>query len=108
MLGAATHETRALTKLAVEAVFKEAIIDGQIERGPKGYGVVVRLVRAEQVLHEVELLVVWNDLDEVLKLAVLGLYVRGVLLGAERWKRRSDRAVERALHEARVRVGLQD
>jgi len=108
MLGAASRETRTLAEMAVEAIFVGAFIDGQIERHTKGYLVVVRLVRAERIVRGLELLVVWSALDEGLKLAVLGLDVRGILLAHDRWRRRMDAAVEKALRDARVRLGLPD
>jgi hypothetical protein len=106
MLGSACRDMRAVARLAVHAVMTAGCVDVQIERNGWDFLFVLRVVTGERVLEERELRVAWTDIDEPTRLALLLLYVRGALLGAERWQRRSDRAVERALREARARLGL--
>jgi hypothetical protein len=106
VLAGAVGDVRGVARLAVESVMSGADLDVQVEREKRGYVVSVRVVRGDQLLREQEFVVKWYGLTEHARFVVLLLNVRGLCLGAERWKRRSDAAADAAIRAARARLGL--
>jgi hypothetical protein len=105
LLAAASGQTRQLARLAVEAIFAGAVIDAQIAPDATGYTVTLRVVRAEEIIREVELEVRTNGLPEDLRAGVLLLHLRGVLVGLDRWRRRAALAERAAIEAAYARFG---
>jgi len=87
-------------------MFVGAQIDCQMGRVAWDYEIVLRVVLGERVLEEHEVRVAWNDIDEPRRLGLLCLYCSQILIQTDRWRRRSDRAIEEALQAARARFGL--
>jgi hypothetical protein len=104
LLAAASGQTRQLARLAVEAIFAGAVI-AQIAPDATGYTVTLRVVRAEEIIREVELEVRTNGLPEDLRAGVLLLHLRGVLVGLDRWRRRAALAERAAIEAAYARFG---
>jgi hypothetical protein len=102
---AACGRDPAITRLAVDATRLGADLDVQVEREQRGYVVTIMVVRGEQVVREQEFLVAWDQLDERVKLAVLAIYVGGLVLGVDRWRRRAALAEQAALAAAEARFG---
>lgn len=108
LIAAATREPREVARLAVQALLRGHTLDGQVEQNGAGYVVTVTEIDGEVVVSELVLTVQVRGLDEELRLRLLLLHVRGLLIGAERWRRRSDVAIEQALQAARARLGMPD
>ncbi len=88
LLAAAATDRKLFASLIFGAIISERGLDVQIERAGRDYVVVMTETVCDVVVAEHRLPIMWSDLDEVVRLAVLKMYVEGVLAGHPRWRRR--------------------
>src|SRR5208283_3414936 len=93
LIGAASGKTRELARLAVRSLMQGHELDVQLACEGWNYDVTLIEVNAESIIGETTLHISWNDITEPIRLGLLELWVRQILLAAERSKRRSDAAL---------------
>ena len=101
----AAGRSQQVVRLAVRALVCGRDIDLQVSRpGPNYLATVVEL-RGEVVVNEIAVEIDFGKIEEGQRLRVLGLWLRCIVLDAERWRRRHEVAL-RAVHADLRRRGL--
>ncbi len=89
VLATATRRPRQLARLAAAALVDGHDVDVQVVRLGQDYNLILRVVGGEQLVAEHTLPIVWDDLYETTRLAILGMYVAQMIASVERTRRRA-------------------